>query len=343
MSVSALFPAWALPALIFAVALGITLGAASRYARLLEQLSDYEHMPSELLGFLSALGANIPNYVASLAAFVSGHGLVGLGIIVGSNIYNIAVILGLAAFATPNGRGINLTHTEAQEVRRLAWLAVIMGGLTLVIALLSTLASPPLIQGPPELLLNLLILFLFALLVRDALRPAYADAPAPRPAIPDTSAPSPLRVAAMAMLALSITLVGVIIMVQSGQAAAAEVHLSPVILSLVVLAVATSLPNTVVAYQLARTSRASASVEEILSSNAINIALGSALPLLFFAKMSDFHNTLLTHLDLPLLCILGLIIAVLIPKQHISRLTGLSLFAIYVLWIAVHIFLSTSF
>ena len=28
MSVSALFPAWALPALIFAVALGITLGAA---------------------------------------------------------------------------------------------------------------------------------------------------------------------------------------------------------------------------------------------------------------------------------------------------------------------------
>ena len=145
------------------------------------------------------------------------------------------------------------------------------------------------------------------------------------------------------MLALGITLVGVIVMVQSGQAAAADIHLSPVILSLVVLAVATSLPNTVVAYQLARTARASASVEEILSSNAINIALGSALPLLFFWKMSDFSDTLLTHLDLPLLCILGIIIAVLVQKQHISRLTGLSLFGIYVLWVVVHILLLTSF
>ena len=331
MSVLALFPAWALPPLIFAGALSITLGAAARYTRLLEQLSDYEHLPSELLGFLSGLGANIPNYVASLAAFVSGHGLIGLGIIVGSNIYNIAVILGLAAFATPNGQGITLTHPEAQEARRLAWLAIIMGGLTLLIALLSTLASPPLIQGSPELLLNLLILFFFALLVRDALRPAaVSPAPAPRPAIPERSAPSPRRTAAMAMLALGITLVGVIIMVQSGQDTAAEIHLSPIILSLVVLAVATSLPNTVVAYQLARASRASACVEEILSSNAINFALGSALPLLFFWKMSDFHNTLLTHLDLPLLCILGLIIAVLIQRRHISRLTGLSLFGISV-------------
>jgi len=147
----------------------------------------------------------------------------------------------------------------------------------------------------------------------------------------------------MAILSLGITLVGVIIMVQSGQDAAVEIHLSPVILSLVVLAVATSLPNTVVAYQLARASRASACVEEILSSNAINIALGSALPLLFFWKISDFHNTFLAHLDLPFLCILGLIIAALIQKRHISRLTGLSLFAIYVLWVAVHIFLSTIF
>ncbi len=56
-----------------------------------------------------------------------------------------------------------------------------------------------------------------------------------------------------------------IVMVQTGQAFAADIHLSQAILGLVVLAVATSLPNTVVAFTLARSVRASACVEEVLS------------------------------------------------------------------------------
>ncbi len=70
-------------------------------------------------------------------------------------------------------------------------------------------------------------------------------------------------------------------MVRAGEAAALDLRLSSAILSLIILAVATSLPNTVVAFTLARTGRASASMEEIFSSNGVNAALGIALPLLF--------------------------------------------------------------
>ncbi len=71
-------------------------------------------------------------------------------------------------------------------------------------------------------------------------------------------------------------------MVQTGQAFAADIHLSQAILGLVVLAVATSLPNTVVAFTLARSVGASACVEEVLSSNSINATLGMAFPLLLW-------------------------------------------------------------
>jgi cation:H+ antiporter len=148
-----------------------------------------------------------------------------------------------------------------------------------------------------QVLLNLLIVGLFTLVVRNALRPDSRTETEKANAKPhpweseglqtvvaagkkDDSPFLPVRTILLAMLALGITLLGVIIMVQAAEMSAAQLQLSSVILSLVVLAVATSLPNTVVAYQLARTEGGSTSVEEILSSNAINLTLGVAVPLL---------------------------------------------------------------
>ena len=83
-----------LPALLltFAMSLLITLGASAWFTRTLEAISDMFDLSASLLG---ALGANIPNYVSSALAIAGGHDDVGIGIIVGSNIYNIAIILGL--------------------------------------------------------------------------------------------------------------------------------------------------------------------------------------------------------------------------------------------------------
>jgi cation:H+ antiporter len=364
------FPAWVLPTLIFIGALGVTLNAASRYTRLLQRLTHYEHLSSELLGFLSALGANIPNYVASLAAFAGGHGLVGIGIIVGSNIYNVAVILALAALATPSRQGIALSHLEAREVRHLAWLAAAMGGSTLFLVLVSGLTLPSAQRHVLQVALSLLILALFALVVREALRPSPVaefepsptDATGPGGLTGGASSsdpvervaeysqanqaftgvsrshvhpPLPGRTIILAMLALSVTLVGVVFMVQAAQAGAVDLQLSPIFLSLVVLAVATSLPNTVVAYQLARREGASTSVEEILSSNAINLTLGIALPVLFW--QISFPDALLTRLDVPLLVLLGLITVAFIYRRRIPRWAGVALFGVYVTWVAVHL------
>jgi cation:H+ antiporter len=330
-------PVWLVPTLVFSAALGVALRASAGFTRVLEDLGDQWGMSPGLLSFLSALGANIPNYAASLSAFAGGHGSVGLGIIVGSNIYNLAVILGLVTFASPGGHGITLASAEIPDVRRVARLAASMAlttWLTFVLWGLGHATSLPLAL-PLAAIADVLALCLFLGLIIHALQRVPRHE-AVRSTFDAAVSRSTVRLPILSALALTLALAGVIVMVRAGEVAGAEVHLPTPLLSLVVLAVATSLPNTVVAYQLARTARTSACVEEILSSNGINLALGIAVPLLLWRDgiMADF---LLLWLDMPLLCILGLVALALVRMHRIPRLVGAGLLAAYALWVVVHV------
>jgi cation:H+ antiporter len=140
-----------------------------------------------------------------------------------------------------------------------------------------------------------------------------------------------------ALLALLIALGGVVVMVQSGQNLALALHMPPVLAGLLVLAVATSLPNTVVAVSLVRTDRATASVEEIFSSNSINAALGIALPLLIWHSM--LSDRLLLILDAPLMVVLTLAALLVVLTGRVHRSVGVLLLLVYALWVVVHMWL----
>lgn len=330
-------PVWLVPTLVFSAALGVALRASAWFTRLLEDLGDQWGMSPGLLGFVSALGANIPNYAASLSAFAGGHGSVGLGIIVGSNIYNLAVILGLVTYASPGGHGILLASSEGRDASRVARLVAsmaLMTWLTFVLWGLGHATSLPLAL-PLAAVANVLTLCLFLGLIVHALQRAPRHEPV-RAASDAAVFQSTVRLPILSAPALGLALVGVIEMVQAGELDAVAIHLPPAILSFFVLAVATSLPNTVVAYQLARTARTSASVEEVLSSNGINLALGIAVPLLLW-RVGIMTEPLLLWLDMPLLCILGLAALALVRVGRLPRMVGLGLLATYALWVAVHI------
>ena len=347
-SVVDVFPVWTVPTLIFGAGLVVALRAAAWFTRLLKDLGDHWDFSPGLLSFLSALGANIPNYAASVVAFASGHAPVGLGIIVGSNVYNLAVILGLVTFVAPGGRGFALAPLEMRDARRVAWLAAAMGVTTWLSVGLFTSPVPwpmPLLPQAASLVSLLTVGLFVGLLVHALQRVPHSVAlrQPPAPTLnPDAISLSTSQLAPSAaptivgcVFALTLALAGVIIMVQAGQVVGGEVQLPPAILSLVVLAVATSLPNTAVAYQLARTARAEASVEEILSSNGINLALGGALPALVWGvRIADPS---LLRVDLPLLSGLGLAVAALMHARGIPRVVGAGLLGLYALWVLTHI------
>src|SRR5947209_13107830 len=142
-------PPLPLPALLltFALSLLITLRAATWFTSTLEAISDMFDLSASLLSLLGALGANIPNYVASIVAIAGAQFGLGLGIIVGSNIYNIAIILAISTFATPSRQGITLTLKEARDARlvaicTLAIMLTTLAGVCLLSLLPSHIADP---------------------------------------------------------------------------------------------------------------------------------------------------------------------------------------------------------
>ena len=136
--------------------------------------------------------------------------------------------------------------------------------------------------------------------------------------------------------ALTIALAGVIVMVQTGEAVASIIHMPAAILSLIVLAIATSLPNTMVAFTLARMDRASASVEELFSSNGVNVALGIAFPLLLWSSIQS--DSLLVILYTPLMLVYRRGLAVCTQTAR-EPSVGALLLLVYVGWIVLDVFL----
>ncbi len=338
--------------LLFTASLVLTMGASAWFTRRLEAVCDALNLPPSLLSLLGALGANIPNYVASIVAIAGGNLEIGLGIIIGSNIYNVAIILGIATYATPKRHGILLTFKEGQDARAVAGFSLSIVALTLVAIWL--LQGSPLVDWlhvPPVDMALLFVVVLITLgmfgalafhaLQREHPQKSGLDAAAvDKPGDNNSERASPVlpvqRWIGEGVLALVIALGGVVVMVQSGQELAIQLHMPEVIAGLLVLAVATSLPNTVVAYGLARADREVACVEEIFSSNSINAALGIALPLLFWRDL--IHDRILLVLDGPLMVMLTLGALLCVFRRRVSRVTAVLLLLVYVGWVAVHVF-----
>src|SRR5260370_31689728 len=131
---------------IFLISLLIVLGAAAWFTRRLEALCDRLDFSAGMLSILGALGANIPNYVASIVAIANGQQDVGLGIIIGSNIYNLAIILGISALAAPGSHGIRLRLKEKYDVLIIAYYAFAIT-LTTLVAIWLLLRTPSVV--PP--------------------------------------------------------------------------------------------------------------------------------------------------------------------------------------------------
>src|SRR5206468_11086508 len=94
-TVPAMPTALAIP--VFVASLAATLAAAAYFARTLDRLGVRVGLPEALLGLLTAVAADGPEITSAIVAHVKGAGGVSLGVVVGSNVFNLAAMLGLSA------------------------------------------------------------------------------------------------------------------------------------------------------------------------------------------------------------------------------------------------------
>jgi len=333
-----LSPAVAMP--VFVGALLVTLAASEALVRGLDRLGARLGLSEGLLGLLTALGADAPEISSALAALHAGRRDVGLGVVLGSNIFNLAALLGVGALLAGRVR-----------VRRAGLL--FDGG----VAVFSTLVVAGLVGGvlaPAAAAALLLLMFvpyclalgvsphrlsrlplprglarLLALAVSDVDHEAAED---PRVATGPRGAGS-WGPALFIPVALALIVGGSLALVAAALTLAAAWRVPDALVGTVALAALTSLPNAYAAGRLALQGRGAAVVSEALNSNTINVLAGIALPALIFGGVSAGRSGLLDLLWL--LGMTAVVLALLARRRGLTRPGGVALIALYALFVAL--------
>jgi cation:H+ antiporter len=255
-------PTMSTPAAIalFLVSLAVTLVAAGYFGDRLDHVCLRLGWPEAIVGLLTALAADAPELASAVAALVQGKKDVSLGVVLGSNAFNLAAMLGVSALvagAVSIGRGPLLVE----------------GG----VGVAATLVSAALVVGllPAWASLALVVVIIAAYLFLVSSLPS-GDLHRQRP-LDDGALWKPAL-----LIAVSVALVvaGASGMVRSALVLSNRWNVPAAIVGLVVLAILTSLPNAYTAVRLGRAGRGGALVSETLSSNTINLVGGVIVPAL---------------------------------------------------------------
>lgn len=277
-------PALAVP--LFLVSLAVTLAAARLFARRLDRLGVRFGFPEALIGLLTAVAADGPNVSSALFALIKGAHDVGVGVLVGSNTFQLAAMIGVSALLAGAVRlpretlllegVVGLIITLLATALLLRWLspaaAVLITALVLVPYLVLVIAGQKLSERPGSKLSRL----------ARALHEHSTDQPA------DTSTNPTHHLLALIVLDVILIVAGSVGMVQAALTLGGDWHIPSSVLGVLILAPLTSLPNALTAIRLGLSGRGAALVGETFNSNSINLGAGVIVPSLFvtFATLS---------------------------------------------------------
>lgn len=259
-----------------ALALATSWVLVSRLERVGERLG----LSEALLGMLAALAADTPEITASITALAHHQRQVGAGVVLGSNVFNLAALLGLSAVVA--GRVQLHRRVVVLGGSVAAWVSVVCLGVV------GGIGAPGAGLG---LVAAVVVPFVVLLGMR---RSAVGRLPMPRrwsralslaleeeelelevALRPRRGRPRDVIVAA---LALAVVVLASVAMEQSATALGRHFDVPGIVVGGIVLAAVTSLPNAVAAVYLARRGRGAATMSTALNSNTLNVLFGLLIP-----------------------------------------------------------------
>lgn len=270
----------ALLALLFVVAAAVSMATSWILVSRLERVGARLGLSEALLGMLAALAADAPEIASAVTALAGGQARIGAGVVIGSNVFNLASLLGLSAVVA--GR----IALHRRVILMEGMVALLVASFCLV-AVRAVLAPGVALAG----VLAILVPYLLALgLSRTRLRrlgmpdrwlawiaQAIAEEESElQPAIHPRPARGPDEVTAV--VAVVIVIGASVAMEQAGATIGRRYGWPEIVTGGLLLAGVTSLPNAVAALYLARRGRGSATLSTALNSNALNVAVGLLIP-----------------------------------------------------------------
>jgi cation:H+ antiporter len=270
----------ALLIVLFSLGAVVSLGSSWVLVSRLERVGARLGLSEALLGMLAALAADSPEITAAVAAMIGHQARIGAGVVIGSNVFNLAALLGLAAVLAG---GIALhKRVVLLEGAVALWIAAVC--LVVVVGAISAplgLAAVLLVLGPYLLVLGVRrsrlrnlglpetwVGWLTSAIVEEELELEAAIHP-----IRGRS-----RDAWVALVSV-VVVVGASVAMEQAASTFGQRHAIPqIVVGGLILAAVTSLPNAVAAAYLARRGRGAATLSTAMNSNALNVAVGLLIP-----------------------------------------------------------------
>jgi len=266
--------------LLFCAGVAVSLAASWLLVSRLERLGERAGFSEAWLGLVAALAADAPEITSAVTALARGQASVGAGVVIGSNVFNLAALLGLAAVVAGwigfHRRVVVLTGVPAVWVAGVCLLTV-----AAVVAPAAGLALTAVVLVPYVAVLGLRRarlerLRLPAGWVRWLVGAVHEEEAELAGAIRPRRGTWRDGIAAAGAL---IVVVGAsTVMEVAATALGRRYAVADIVTGGLVLAVVTSLPNAVSAVYLARRGRGAAVLSTALNSNAINVVAGLLIP-----------------------------------------------------------------
>jgi cation:H+ antiporter len=270
----------ALDAVVFVLGALVSLSTSWVLVTRIERIGERLGFSEALLGIVAALAADAPELTAAITALIHHERQVGAGVVIGSNVFNLAALLGLGALVAGrialHRRVIELSGAVAIWVAGVC-VAAVVGAVSAIVALLLSLLA--------------MVLYVIVLAVG---RSGLDHVPLPRTWIKwlgDAIADEELELedairprrgtggdALLAVASLAVVVVASVAMERAASSLGSRYAVPEIVIGGLVLAAVTSLPNAVAAVYLASRGRGAAVLSTALNSNALNVTLGLLLP-----------------------------------------------------------------
>lgn len=264
-----------------------------------------------------AFGTSAPELAVSISSLASGSTDMLLGNVIGSNIINILLLVGVAALICP-------IKVSKDTVKKEIPILLLISTALVVLFLDTSLANGTIneiTRGDAIICLLFFCIFLYYLIVM-AKRNREAKSQKTEEPKYKLGKSSLITIVGLAGLVLGSQLV-----VNSASFIASAMGVSERIIALTVIAIGTSLPELVTTIVAARRKETDLIVGNIIGSNIFNICIVMGLPVAIFGTITPDS---FQAIDLFMLVFSSVLLFLLTRRDHeISRLNGLLMLAIF--------------
>ena len=271
------------------------------------------------------IGTSAPELFVSIQSAVTGHGDIAMGNVLGSNIANVFLILGVTAIILP-------FEISRQQTRRDIPIGIIAA------LLLFLLANDSLIPGISEnnlsrldgiMLLVFFIVYMAVVILKKGDNPTQALAEADEEASSSLTGKNVWLLWGIAVVSLAALLWGGQMFLDSAKSLAAAWGMSEAVISITIVAVGTSLPELITAIIAACKKNPQLALGNVIGSNVFNM-------LMILGVASTIHPFALTTINIVvyLVAILAAVLTFMVVftfgKHRFDRIEGVLFVLIYV-------------